>query len=389
MGMAPKHIHVRRLVPALMGSVLLSTGCANSIHAECERPAGARADFGDFHSVPRPRMGALPFPGVFTLYTSAGEDLGSHSYSTWGSGGEVHRGIVYTCDAGFLDISHIRNAADMTAYLHARTHRALLSGWTCFRFRGKEPSHYEVQLTYPEGWDAMDPAERADVIDEAAVRVAQRLALTVMTWHELLTWYGYKSAVVVSEKPSAFTYDDGPSHALGVLLAGDVLRAGHDFDTGVTDYLHASMSELGMVEQSRLHEAAMAVKGDWWSYGSPIRRHLETGLESGTDDTDAYGVVTPWLVPGIDFCADSAPTVFEIPTLADVGGHDLSRLVRVEIDPRVFESGRIFARLPDATRRVDPDRDFPLLIADIRNEIGEEFTRVEQPTATETAAHGQ
>lgn len=347
------------------------SGCAAPIAAECDRAgAGAteRARFGRFEAVPRPRMGSLPFPGPLTLYTSAGRNLGEHAYEGVLAGfGEVNRGIVYTCDAGFLDVSHIRNAADMTAYLHARIRHALHAGWDCLRFRGKEPSTYAVSLAYPAGWDAMDAGERATLIEEASVRAAQRLALVVMTWHEILTWYGYKSSLVFSENGSAFGYDDGPSHALGVLIAGEVIRAGADFDRGVTDLLSNRLEELGVVETGLLHEAAMSVEGDWWAYGEPLRRFLETGLEPG-------GVVRPWLAP-VGFCETPRPMVFEIPGLRDVLGHDLSGLMRVEIDPRVFESPKIFARLPEATNRVDVDRDFPLLIEDIRASVGVEYTR--------------
>ena len=363
---------------AVLGSAWAAgslAGCATNIPAECERGVGARAYFGEYNNVPRPRMGTLPFPGVFTLYTTAGEDLGSHSYGVSGLLSEVERGLVYTCDGGFMDVSHIRNAADMTAYLHARVLHAMRNGWTCLRYRGKEPSVYRVELRYPAGWAGMDPDTRLAVIDEASVRVAQRLAIKVMTWHEILSWYGYKSSGFISERGSAFTYDDGPSHALGVLIAGEVLRSGDDFDAGVTDLLDAALLGMGRVSTSELHEAALAVEGAWWANGRTLVRHFETGLEAG----DGAGRVTPWLAPGLDFCEGARPRVFEIPGLDDVLGHDLSGLYRVEIEPRVFESGKILAVLPDADGRVDARRDFPLLIADIREAVGEEFTRVDQP----------
>lgn len=368
------------------------SGCATSIPAECEGDGRAsawhgqvadrtgrerRARFGRFEDLPRERMGALPFPGLMTLYISAGNNLGAHSYSQPNAPAEVDRGIVYTCDGGFLDISHIRNAADMTGYLYARLAHALRSGWTCLRFRGNEPSLYECVLTYPDGWHGMDPAERDAVIEQAAVIGAQRLALTVMTWHELLTWYGYKSAVIVSERGSAFTYDDGPSHMVGVLVAGEVLREGVDFDTGVTDLLGIVLEELGVVETSRLHEAALSVEGDWWAFGQPRRRFLHTGL--GISGGPGSADVRPWLAPNLEFCDDARPVTLEGPCLADVLGYDLRGLLRVEIDPRVLESPKIFALLPDATNRVDPQRDFPLLIDDIRRAIGEGYTRVDQP----------
>lgn len=354
---------------AAAAGLIWGTGCATSIRAACD-PEAARVDFGEFNRLPRARVGCLPFPGPMTLYSSAvADNLGEHCYDD--PNGETSRGIVYTTRGGFLDVAHVRNAADMTAYLHARVSYAMHAGWGCVRFRGHEPSVYEVTLAYPESWADLDPAARLEVIDEAAVRLAQRLALEVMTWHEILTWYGYKSTGLVSESGSAFTYEDGPSHAVGVLIAGEALRAGGDFDARVTALLAQTLDELGVVGKRELRTAISAVDGDWWSGGKACRRHLETGLENG--------VVTPWLVPGLDFDDGSVPVSWEIPTLDEVMGHDCTGLAVVRIDPRVGEAGKLYERLGVAGGLIEPTRDFPVLIADIRAEVGPEFARIDPP----------
>lgn len=357
------------LTVLLLGCAQLG-GCASTIAAECDgRPAAARAEFGAFDGMPRSRLGCLPFPGMFTLYTKAdADDLGMHSYR--GSGSETDRGVVYTTRGGFLDIAHIRNSIDTTAYIHARVSYAMRAGWDCVRFRLREPSVYTVSLSYPASWDALTPGERFRAREEAALALSQRLALEAMTWHEILTWYGYKSTVVISEAGSAFTYEDGPSHAVGVLIAGEAIRRGGDFDAEVTALLDQTLAELGVVGEDELKAAVAAVDGDWWSGGSARRRHLETGLERGT--------ITPWVVDAVPFADPGGPVTWHVPTLENVMGHDCTGMATVAIDPNVFEAGKIRSRLRPGVNDIEPTRDFPLLIADIRGEVGEAFTRVDR-----------
>lgn len=374
-GLGPRRVGLWAAV--LLGCVQLG-GCASTIAAECDgRPAAVRADFGAFDGLPRSRLGCLPFPGMFTLYAAAdADDLGTHSYH--GSGSETDRGVVYTTRGGFLDIAHIRNSIDTTAYIHARVLHAMRAGWDCVRFRLHEPSVYTVSLSYPASWDALPPGERLRAREEAALALSQRLALEAMTWHEILTWYGYKSTVVISEAGSAFTYEDGPSHAVGVLIAGEAIRRGGDFDAEVTALLDQTLAELGVVDEDELVAAVAAVDGDWWSGGSARRRHLETGLERGT--------ITPWVVDAVPFADPGGPVTWQVPTLENVMGHDCTGLATVAIDPNVFEAGKIRARLRPGVNDIEPTRDFPLLIADIRGSIGVEFTRIERPDRSIEAA---
>jgi hypothetical protein len=372
----------------IVGSLgwLLTGGCAVSVPAECGGRAGGVGDmgsggvaFGDFDALPRARVGCLPFPGAFTLYSPATVDgLGEHSYDDGNS--ETSRGIVYTVRGGFLDIAHIRNTADMTAYIHARVSHAVRAGWGCVRFRGHEPCVYTVRLEYPVWWAGLSARERAEVGEEYALRLSQRLAVQVMTWHEILTWYGYKSTGLVSEEGSAFTYEDGPSHVVGALIAGEALRAarnGEDFDAQVTVLLAQTLEELGAVGKEGLSEAVSAVEGDWWAGGAALRRHVATGLD---------GPLTAWLAPGLSFDDGSGPQLWALPDLGDVMGHDCAGLAAVRIDPKVFEKGRVLRLLAETDDLVCPDRDFPVLIADIRSEVGEAMTRVETRAGTETAA---
>lgn len=376
--MEPPRINTRKRALAFgAGAVLLIalSGCATTVPPRPGSSARYTQELEPFDTMPRARMGCLPFPGPFTLYDTADPTaLGDHSYSGRtepGNTHEVDRGIVYTRRAGFIDICHVRNAADMTAYLHARVRLAIDRGWDTVRFRSYEPSDYLATLHYPEGWDAMDPGERERVAEELSVRVAQQLAFEVMTWHEILTWYGYKSTIVFSEHGSAFTYEDTTSHMLGIELAGRALRSGADYNARMTLALNNAMDELQAVDHDGLNAALDAVKDDWWS---PITGPKKRNLDIGEGD----GAIEPWLVPGVD--PGEGAITFRLPGFDNVAGHDLTGFCTVEIDPNVLEGFKIRDRLAGAPDRVVPERDFPVLIDDIAGKLGE--AAAAPPTAT-------
>ncbi len=342
-------------------------GCSGPISPRPGSNKMYSAQLGQFARVPRARLGALPFPGPFTLYTEADpERLGHHSYSgrtPKGLGGEAERGIVYTRRAGFLDICHIRNAADMTAYVHARVRLALTQGWAQMRFVGKEPSVYTVGFTYPPWWQEMTAPERGALIDELSIRTAQRIALDVMTWHEIITWYGYKSTVLVPEKGSAFTYDDTPSHAVGVDLAGEALRAAGEYDDEMTRLLDERLQAYGVVSKEDQKHAIELVKHEWWSTLDGAKHRL---IDVGEGD----GLIEPWVITDL-LTEDGEPAVLRIASLGDVVGHDMTGFYRVEIDPRILEGFVIRSKLADSPSRIVPRRDFPVLMADIARSLDE------------------
>ncbi|MCA9275853.1 MAG: DUF4056 domain-containing protein [Phycisphaerales bacterium] len=353
---------ILRPVPLVLTLAMLG-GCAGTV---APRPGDVHS-YDDrlepFDQLPRPRLGALPFFGPFTLYEHArvGE-LGTHTYQSdmvLGIDNERERGIVYTQRAGFLDIAHIRNSADMTAYVYARAKLAISMEWDEFAFKGKEPSTYRVLLCYPDEWERMDPDSRERVGKELAIRLAERIAFDVMTWHEILTWYGYKSTLVIPEKNSAFTYDDVPSHALGVQLAAAALRSGGDYDQEMTLGLDRALDELGAVDEEVESEVIQRVEDDWWTtLGGPKRRLLDIGLGDG--------IVEPWVVEGF---SDGARHDFQLATLSDIEGHDFTGFYQLFIDPNVLEGFAIRDVIGEDREYIDPGVDFAVIINDIAQKL--------------------
>ena len=363
-----------RFILMLLAATLLP-GCRSAVDMRCRHEGAARTpvpELGRFARLPHKRVGCLPFTGPLTLFEAADPaHLGGHSYSGRVSPGpdgwEVERGMMYARRGGFVDLCHVRLAADLVAYLHPRFRHALLHDWSCFRVRGEEPSLYHVTIRYPEWWSDLEAAEREALIDDLSIRLAQHLALTMTSWHELLTWFGFKSAVIFSEKGSAFTWEDSSSHALGVWMAGEALRREGSYDEAMTEVLAQTLEDLQVTDEAVLGRAIDAVKGDWWDGLSTRRRNLDIGLDDG--------VVEPWLVPGMQAEEGALLAAFTLPTLNAVRGRDCSGVMEVEITPRVLESGLIFALLPERPSRViHPKEDLPILLAHIASCYDEGLT---------------
>ncbi len=273
------------------------------------------------------RLGSIPFPGPFTLYAVADpNDLGQHSYE----GSErTSRGILYTARAGFVDLSHVRESMDIVKYAHDQIGAAMRraeTGSCVVCAVDWSDCDYGVVFCAPEWWGALDAAEREAIIEEAAIRQAQRLAIVIGTWHEIGTWWGQETVPPFSEKNSALTWDDTTSHVIAAIVAGEALRdCPTPWNEAVTRRLDDKLTELGVVDIDCEAKAVEAVHGRWWWAGVAIRRDLDTGI--------ATNWKTPWLVPSLDCCPQASPQVLALPDLADVRGRDLREAFQLHIQP--------------------------------------------------------
>src|SRR5215218_5176260 len=119
---------------------------------------------------PRSRLGALPFPGPFTLYTTADPDrLGRHRYGhspRFLRADEKERGLIYTTRAGFIDMAHLRMTIDWTRYYTRLLRRAILADRRQVKLAGMEDCPLYVTLNYPTGWSELSADERARFADK-------------------------------------------------------------------------------------------------------------------------------------------------------------------------------------------------------------------------------
>jgi len=353
--------------------VLLLCGCRAGVPLQVDGayqplPPGG-LDFGTYNQSPKPRLGCLPYPGPLTLFAVADPShLGHHAYDTPTGESEQDRGIIYTCRGGFVDIAHVRKTVDLCKYTAVRLEMALRNDWTALQFKLLEPSVYVIQLEYPPFWPHLAPAEKQALVHELSIRMAQRLAMVMMTWHELLTWFDYRSVVFISERPSAFTWDDTGAHAFGLWVAGRALHdANGDWNQAVTDALDRGLQELAAVPPEQTLVAVNQVEGLWWSGSEPLKRDIDMGWDGRP--------IEPWLVRDLPFSKDAIPWRYELPRLDDVLGRNCRSLFHIAITPNVMETDKIRAVIPGQPAFIDVDAHLPVILDHIRQCEGEAALR--------------
>lgn len=293
------------------------------------------------------------------------DSLGAHRYRL--DGGEDN-GIVYTCSGGHIDIAHVRKAADWTGFLASVTLEHLHKGKADFQFKLWEPSLYFVHLTYPRGWRALPADEKERVARDVSRQLGQYLAYTAMTWHEILTWFGFRPKGYKSEFPSAFSWEDSYSNLLGTCVAAEALEdSDREFSDAVTVALRQHLESLGAQPAAVAGYASEKVRGDWystrWLDAAIARRNLDIGLDDGQ--------VTPCLVPSLSACEGAQPRPLAVPTLDGLA--ECGFAATVAIKPRVWEEGKILRALHDdrkpTSTEVDPTLHFALLIHYIEQDM--------------------
>lgn len=301
------------------------------------------------------RLGCPPIPMIGTNFPNP-ENLGTHNLSE-------KNGQVYTCEAGFIDIAHVRKAADWTKYLREKTYEHLMNNNAEFSFAFKEPSKYFVKLTYPENWGDLKLENKEQIAKDISVGLGQYFSYIGVTWHEMLTWFGYKSYGFFSEFHSAFSYEDIFSDILGVGIAGKVLRnAEYEFNKDITLALDIELKELGAQASQVAEHAAKRLKGKWYSGGGyPFIDMKKRNLDIGLDD----GSVTPWLVPGIHECEGAKAKSYPIPKLDILSKYGFS--IKLEIEPHEWEKDKIL-KIIGEKKRIEPVKDFPIIMDYIKKD---------------------
>jgi hypothetical protein len=289
------------------------------------------------------------------------EDLGTH-----GTAGECNA-LLYTCRGGHIDLSHLRKSADFTRYFGEKIFAHLMSGRSYFSLKMKEPSVYYVRIAYPSGWGGLTPQRKEEAAWNCAIDLAAYISYTGITWHEIITWFGYSSVVIpYTESGSAFAWEDGFSNFLGAHLGAKALRNApirsfdeSTFNRSMTAVLNEELRDLGVQPASVARRASGMMDGVWYSsfflYVKMKKMHLDTGFDDGD--------IAAWIVPSLAECKGATARTYRIPSLEKLQQYGFS--AKLEIDPEIAVGGRIRSVAGRADRIV-PDADFPKIIENIR-----------------------
>lgn len=315
------------------------------------------------YAAPRLRLGSY-FGSPVGMSFPDPNDLGHHHY---GRKLDEKVGMAYTCRGGFIDIGHVREAADRTAYLSAITFRNLMLDRTQFKFRVIEPSRYWVTISYPDNWNDLSIEDREVIADDVSILLGQYFARTSLVWHEILTWYGFASSGIFSENISAFSWEDTYSDLLGTRLAVCALEDNQQtYDDAMTILLDEALRDLDVQSSDTARRAVNAINGKWFSGGYYFfvdmkKRNFDAGLTDGQ--------ITPWLVPGI--CPDAQPKPLPVPNLEFLDHYGFG--MKLEIESREMEKHKIYRDLhmEDLHRRIRPEIHFPEILEQIKKQAAD------------------
>lgn len=195
------------------------------------------------------KVSLMPFVKVSDLTSVAA--LGTHTFL---GEKDENNGIIYTEKGGFIDMGHLRDIADYTAYLYALIQENRASGVVDFKL-GKEAGLKRISFSIPANFTNVDVAN-----------LAGRIAYDLSVWHEISTWYGSSYIPFVPERYSSFSVEDAYSNLLGVHLGIKSILSDKDYETAMTENILDALNNLKAVSSlEETKEAMNVVKDIWWS----------------------------------------------------------------------------------------------------------------------------
>lgn len=168
--------------------------------------------------------------------------LGNHQYLT---GKTENNGIIYTKKAGFIDIAHVRDQADWTAYLYHKLSN-MPKGITQKLHLGQELGHKVVTINIPLKTTQID-----------LVNMAGHIAYELSNWHEIASWFGATKAPILNEKFSSFSFEDNFSNALGVFLGKQALLSTRNYNVAMDSLLHGYLQQAEAAQDNLTTENTM------------------------------------------------------------------------------------------------------------------------------------
>jgi hypothetical protein len=196
-------------------------------------------------------VGVMGVPDFYVTDITSVENIGAHHYM--GSKDEGN-GIIYTLKGGFIDMAHLRDQADWTAYLYS----IIISH--------KGVTDFEIKLGYEGGLKKLHLNVPSDFSDTNSMNLAGRIAYDLSVWHEIATWYGASSIPFVPERFSSFSIEDNYSNLLGANLGIEALKSDLPYDEAMTKLIHDKLIDLERVDSvSQTYEAMEKVLNKWWT----------------------------------------------------------------------------------------------------------------------------
>lgn len=286
--------------------------------------------------------------------------MGTHTYM----GGKTEQnGNIYTRRGGFLDMGHLRDCADWTAYLY----RLIKANQT-------DPHFSSIELRNEGGAKSLVLNVPKDLTEDKIIELAGKISYDMSLWHEISTWFGESYIPLVPEKFSSFSPEDMYSNLMGVHMGMRAIKSKLDYNEAMTNELSKMLDSLESVNTEAETYDAMARVNQVWYTNEKKYPNKNIVLKRYTElDAD----LIPWLVPGYE--SKLPPYSLRIPDSALTKYYQLSLKLNFR-----FPVDSIF---PEKSDRVITQKDFDIFVHYIKNEIiKEDEIKKEQSSKKEEKA---
>ncbi len=292
-------------------------------------------------------MQLFAIPGVKLTETTSIEKIGTHHYL--GDASEEN-GIIYSRRGGFIDMAHLRDQSDWTAYLYTQLQESKKAG-TLFIVLGHEGGEKTLNVNIPANLENMD-----------LIRLSGKIAYDLSVWHEIATWFGASSIPFVPERYSSFSIEDPYSNLLGVTIGIQALQSELPYEQAVTQIIKKYLNELDAVSNEAETFLAMeAVRDIWWTRD----KKLPSSKVLLQRQLQVYPCLSPWLVPGWKSQNDE-PSELKVPEFAS-NGQPFNNYYQLEFRLNYkFPFRKMF---PERKDRNITQNDFDRLLAQVATEL--------------------
>lgn len=217
------------------------------------------------------RIKGVPFIKIDHLIDF--KNIGQHKYL---GGKTENNGIVYTQRGGFIDLGHLRDQADWTAYIF----QLLLTNDSTIYKIGHESGIKTLQFHNIQELNNKDKA-----------MLAAKIAYNLSVWHEISTWYSGSVIPYIPERYSSFSIEDTYSNLLGVLLGSEAVLSKSSYEAAMDSLLYNILLDLEVMDYEQTKTMMESVNNVWWTN----LEKLPSEKISISRNMQAFGTISPQL----------------------------------------------------------------------------------------------
>ena len=284
------------------------------------------------------------FPFIKRTDIISSNELGHHNYL---GGRNEGNGIIYTQRGGFIDIGHVRDCADWTAYLYSLIELNKGNKAEVIKTLKTEGGLKTLTFEIPDGFDSLK-----------VYQLAGKIAYDLSLWHEIATWFGVSYIPLLPERYSSFSPEDLYSNLLGVKIGISALKSNLEYDEAMTILITNMLDSLESVTSiDETYIAMEKVENIWWTQEKSLpSRNI---LIERYVNSELY--LLPWLVP--DEGNDAVPFRLNIPdnNLCDL----------YELSVKLNYKFPLKSILPLREDRIITQKDFSIIMSYVRKDIAD------------------